>query len=102
MTAKIRGSVVTPNQTPVRVTINATPVPAPRNDANNGAVIMPGDIVIDQASPFDVDLLPGTYQLNVYTPTTMLAKGVVTLMDGDVLELTKFIEQLKFAKMERL
>lgn len=51
MTAKIRGSVVTPNQTPVRVTINATPVPAPRNDANNGAVIMPGDIVIDQASP---------------------------------------------------
>ena len=102
MTAKIRGSVVTPNQTPVRVTINATPVHAPRNDANNGAVIMPGDIVIDQASPFDVDLLPGTYQLNVYTPTTMLANGVVTLMDGDVLELTKFIEQLNFAHMERL
>lgn len=102
MTAKIRGSVVTPNQTPVRVTINATPVPMPRNDANNGAVIMPGDIAIDQASPFDVDLLPGTYQLNVYTPTRMLAKGIVTLMDGDVLELTKLIEQLNFAQMEWL
>lgn len=52
--------------------------------------------------PFDVDLLPGTYQLNVYTPTTMLAKGIVTLMDGDVLELTKLIEQLNFAQMEWL
>lgn len=102
MTAKIRGSVVTPNQTPVRVTINATPFPAPINDANNGAVIMPGDIVIDQASPFDVDLLPGTYQLKVYTPTTMLANGIVVLRDGDVLELTKFIEQLNFAHMEWL
>lgn len=101
MTAKIRGSVVTPNQTPVRVSIKASPVPTPRN-YDNGTVIVPGDIVIDQASPFDVDLLPGTYQLNVYTPTTMLAKGIVTLMDGDVLELTKFIEQLNFAQMERL
>lgn len=101
MTAKIRGSVVTPNQTPVRVSIKASPVPTPRN-YDNGTVIVPGDIVIDQASPFDVDLLPGTYQLNVYTPTTMLAKGIVTLMDGDVLELTKLIEQLNFAQMEWL
>lgn len=96
MTAKIRGSVVTPNQTPVRVSINAAPVPAPRN-AGNGVVLIPGDIVDDQTSPVDVDVLPGTYSLTVYTPTTMLAKGIVTLMDGDVLELTKFIEQLNFA-----
>lgn len=50
MTAKIRGSVVTPNQTPVRVSIKASPVPTPRN-YDNGTVIVPGDIVIDQASP---------------------------------------------------
>lgn len=31
MTAKIRDSVIMPNQTPVRVSINATPVPSPKN-----------------------------------------------------------------------
>lgn len=99
MTAKIRGSVILPNQTPVRVSIKATPVPSPRNDGN-GVITIPGDIVADQTSPVDVDVLPGTYQLNVYTPTTMLAKGIITLMDGDVLELTKFIEALNVAQME--
>lgn len=81
MTAKIRGSVVTPNQTPVRVTINAAPVPAPRN-AGNGVVLI----------PVDVDVLPGTYRLTVYTSTQMLASSTVTLNDGDVLELTSLLE----------
>lgn len=91
MTAKIRGSVVTPNQTPVRVTINAAPVPAPRN-AGNGVVLIPGDIVDDQTSPVDVDVLPGTYRLTVYTSTQMLASSTVTLNDGDVLELTSLLK----------
>lgn len=91
MTAKIRGSVVTPNQTPVQVTINAAPVPAPRN-AGNGTVIIPGDIVVDQTSPVDVDVLPGTYRLVVYTSTQMLAARTVPLNDGDVLELTSLLE----------
>lgn len=91
MTAKIRGSVVTPAQTPVCVTINAAPVPAPRN-AGNGTVIIPGDIVVDQTSPVDVDVLPGTYRLVVYTSTQMLAARTVTLNDGDVLELTSLLE----------
>lgn len=91
MTAKIRGSVVTPAQTPVCVTINAAPVPAPRN-AGNGTVIIPGDIVVDQTSPVDVDVLPGTYRLVVYTSTQMLAASTVTLNDGDVLELTSLLE----------
>lgn len=90
MTAKIRGSVVTPNQTPVRVTINAAPVPAPRN-AGNGLVLIPGDIVDDQMSPVDVDVLPGTYNLVVHTSTQMLAERTVTLNDGDVLELTSIL-----------
>lgn len=90
MTAKIRGSVATPNQTPVRVSINAAPVPAPGN-AGNGAVIIPGDIVVDQTSPVDVDVLPGTYRLTVYAPTQMLTARTVTLKDGDVLELTSLL-----------
>lgn len=92
MTAKIRGSVVTPSQTPVRVTINAAPVPAPRN-AGNGAIMIPGDIVVDQTSPVDVDVLPGTYRLVVYTSSQMLAACTITLNDGDVLELTSLLER---------
>lgn len=91
MTAKIRGSVVTPSQTPVQVTINAAPVPAPRN-AGNGTIMIPGDIVVDQTSPVDIDVLPGTYRLVVYTSTQMLAARTVTLNDGDVLELTSLLE----------
>lgn len=90
MTAKIRGSVIMPNQTPVRVTINAAPVSAPRN-AGNGTIIIPGDIVVDQTSPIDVDVLPGTYRLVVYTSTQMLAASTVILNDGDVLELTSIL-----------
>lgn len=90
MTAKIRGSVIMPNQTPVRVTINAAPVPAPRN-AGNGAIIIPGDIVVDQTSPVDVDVLPGTYRLVVYTSTQMLAASTVILNDGDVFELASIL-----------
>lgn len=90
MTAKIRGSVIMPNQTPVRVTINAAPVPAPRN-AGNGAIIIPGDIVVDQTSPVDVDVLPGTYRLVVYTSTLMLAASTVILNDGDVFELASIL-----------
>lgn len=90
MTAKIRGSVVTPNQTPVRVSIKATPVPSPR-DAGNGVIIIPGDIVADQTSPVDVDVLPGTYHLVVYTSTQMLTERTVTLNDGDVRELTSIL-----------
>lgn len=91
MTAKIRGSVVTPAQTPVCVTINAAPVPAPRN-AGNGSIMIPGDIVVDQTSPVDVDVLPGTYRLVVYTSSQMLAARTITLNDGDVLELTSLLE----------
>lgn len=91
MTAKIRGSVVTPSQTPVRVTINAAPVPAPRN-AGSGVIMIPGDIVVDQTSPVDVDVLPGTYRLVVYTSSQMLAARTITLNDGDVLELTSLLE----------
>lgn len=87
MTAKIRGSVILPNQTPVRVSIKATPVPSPRNDGN-GVITIPGDIVADQTSPVDVDVLPGTYNLIVYTSTQMLAERTVILNDGDVRELT--------------
>lgn len=90
MTAKIRGSVIMPNQNPVRVSINATPVPSPKN-AGNGVFIVPGDIVADQMSPVDVDVLPGTYNLVVYTATQMLAERTVTLNDGDVLELTSIL-----------
>lgn len=91
MTAKIRGSVVTPSQTPVRVTINAAPVPAPRN-AGNGTIIIPGDIVADQTSPIDVDVLPGTYRLVVYTSSQMLAARTIILNDGDVIELTSLLD----------
>ena len=101
MTAKIRGSVVTPNQTPVRVTINAAPLPEPRN-YDNGTVIVPGDIVVEQTSPIDVDLLPGTYQLNVYTPTHMLLNSIIALSDGDVFELAKLREEVERLRTERL
>lgn len=89
MTAKIRGSVIMPNQTPVRVTINAAPIPAPRN-AGNGAII-PGDIVVDQTLPVDVDVLPGTYRLVVYTSTQVLAASTVILNNGDVFELASIL-----------
>lgn len=101
MTAKIRGSVVTPNQTPVRVSIKASPVPTPRN-YDNGTVIIPGDIVVEQTSPVDVDVLPGTYQLMVYTPTHMLLSSIITLADGDVFELAKFRKDDELRRMERL
>ena len=101
MTAKIRGSVVTPNQTPVRVSIKAEPVPTLRN-CDNGTVIVPGDIVVEQTSPVDVDVLPGTYWLKVYTPTHMLLSSIITLNDGDVVELAKFREEVELAPTERL
>ena len=101
MTAKIRGSVVTPNQTPVRVIIKASPIPAPMK-YDNGTLVTPGDIVVDQTSPVDVDLLPGTYQLTVYTPTQMLCNGTITLIDGDIHELAQLREDLKYAHTEWL
>lgn len=101
MTAKIRGSVVTPNQTPVRVSIKASPVPTPMN-YDNGTVIVPGDIVVEQTSPVDVDVLPGTYQLKVYTPTRMLLSSTITLIDGDVFELANLRENDELGRMERL
>jgi len=54
--------------------------------------MIPGDIVVDQTSPVDVDVLPGTYRLVVYTSSQMLAARTITLNDGDVLELTSLLE----------
>lgn len=69
MTAKIRGTVVTPDQKPVRVSIHATPVPEPAT--GDGSVVIAGDIAVDQTSPIDIDVIPGTYRLTVYAPTRM-------------------------------
>ena len=90
MTAKIKGTVVTPDQKPVRVSVNATPVPEPAT--GDGSVIISGDIAVDQTSPIDVDVIPGTYRLTVYAPTRMLTACSVALKDGDTLDLASILE----------
>lgn len=90
MTAKIRGTVVTPDQKPVRVSIYATPIPEPAADA--GTVVIAGDLAVDQTSPIDIDVIPGTYRLTVYTPTRMLTARSVALKDGDTLDLASILE----------
>lgn len=90
MTAKIKGTVVTPDQKPVRVTVHAAPVPEPA--AGSGTVVISGDIAIDQTSPIDVDVIPGTYRLTVYAPTRMLTARSITLQDGDTLDLASILE----------
>lgn len=91
MPAKIKGAMVTPTQSPVPVTIHATPIPTP-GKATNGAVIIPGEIASAQTSPIDVDILPGTYRLTVYSPTQMLTARIITMKDGDTLDLATLIE----------
>lgn len=90
MTAKIRGAVVTPDQKPVSVTVHATPIPEPAT--GGGTVIIAGDIAVDQTSPIDLDVLPGTYRLTVYAPTRMLTARSVALKDGDTLDLASILE----------
>ena len=91
MTAKIKGTIVTPDQKPVRVTVHAAPVPEPAAPGG-GTVIIAGDIAVDQTSPLDIDVLPGTYRLTVYTPTRMLTARSVALKDGDTLDLASILE----------
>lgn len=91
MTAKIKGAVVTPDQKPVCVTVHAAPVPEPAA-TGGGTVIIAGDIAVDQTSPIDVDVLPGTYRLTVYAPTRMLTARSVALKDGDTLDLASILE----------
>lgn len=91
MTAKIKGTIVTPDQKPVRVTVHAAPVPEPAAPGG-GTVIIAGDIAVDQTSPLDVDVLPGTYRLTVYAPTRMLTARSVALKDGDTLDLASILE----------
>lgn len=91
MTAKIKGTIVTPDQKPVRVTVHAAPVPEPAAPGG-GTVIIAGDIAVDQTSPIDVDVLPGTYRLTVYAPTRMLTARSVALKDGDTLDLASILE----------
>ena len=90
MTAKIKGTVVTPDQKPVRVSIHATPLPEPAT--GDGSVVISGDIAVDQTSPIDVDVIPGTYRLTVYAPTRMLTARSVALKDGDTLDLASILE----------
>lgn len=90
MTAKIKGTVVTPDQKPVRVTVHATPIPEPATDG--GTVVIASDIAIDQTSPIDVDVISGTYRLTVYAPTRMLTARSVALKDGDTLDLASILE----------
>lgn len=90
MTAKIKGTVVTPDQKPVHVSIHATPIPEPATGA--GTVVIAGDIAVDQTSPIDVDVIPGTYRLTVYAPTRMLTERLVALKDGDTLDLASILE----------
>lgn len=90
MTAKIKGTIVTPDQKPVRVSIHAAPDPEPAT--GGGTVIIAGDIAIDQTSPIDVDVIPGTYRLTVYAPTRMLTAQSVALKDGDTLDLASVLE----------
>ena len=91
MTAKIKGTIVTPDQKPVRVSVHATPVPDPAAPGG-GNVIIAGDIAVDQTSPLDIDVIPGTYRLTVYAPTRMLTARSVTLNDGDALDLASILE----------
>lgn len=90
MTAKIRGTVVTPDQKPVRVSIHATPIPEPAS--GGGTIVIAGDIAVDQTSPIDLDVIPGTYRLTVYAPTRMLTARSVALKDGDTLDLASILE----------
>lgn len=91
MTAKIKGTIVTPDQKPVSVTVHAAPVPDPAAPGG-GTVIIAGDIAVDQTSPLDIDVLPGTYRLTVYAPTRMLTARSVALKDGDTLDLASILE----------
>lgn len=90
MTAKIRGTVVTPDQKPVRVSIHATPIPEPATGA--GTVVIAGDLAVDQTSPIDIDVIPGTYRLTVYAPTRMLTARAVAIKEGDTLDLASILE----------
>lgn len=91
MTAKIKGAVVTPDQKPVRVTVHAAPIPEPAAPGG-GPVIIAGDIAVDQTSPIDIDVIPGTYRLTVYAPTRMLTARSVALKEGDTLDLASILE----------
>lgn len=91
MTAKIKGTIVTPDQKPVSVTVHAAPVPDPAA-TGGGTVIIAGDLAVDQTSPIDIDVLPGTYRLTVYAPTRMLTAHSVALKDGDTLDLASILE----------
>lgn len=91
MTAKIKGTIVTPDQKPVRVTVHAAPVPEPAAPGG-GTVVIAGDIAVDQTAPLDVDVIPGTYRLTVYAPTRMLTARSVALKDGDTLDLASILE----------
>lgn len=90
MTAKIKGTVVTPDQKPVRVSIHAAPDPEPAT--GDGSVVIAGDIAVDQTSPINIDIIPGTYRLTVYAPTQMLTARTVILKDGDTLDLASILE----------
>lgn len=90
MTAKIRGTVVTPDQKPVSVSVHATPIPEP--STGGGTVIIAGDLAVDQTSPIDIDVIPGTYRLTVYAPTRMLTARSVAIKDGDTLDLASILE----------
>lgn len=90
MTAKIKGTVITPDQKPVRVSIHATPIPEPATGV--GTVVIAGDIAVDQTSPIDIDVIPGTYRLTVYAPTRMLTARSVALKDGDTIDLASILE----------
>lgn len=91
MTAKIKGAVVTPDQKPVRVTVHAAPIPEPAAPGG-GPVVIAGDIAVDQTSPIDLDVIPGTYRLTVYAPTRMLTARSVALKDGDTLDLASILK----------
>lgn len=91
MTAKIKGTIVTPDQKPVSVTVHAAPVPDPAAPGG-GTVIIAGDLAVDQTSPIDIDVIPGTYRLTVYAPTRMLTARSVALKDGDTLDLSSIFK----------
>ena len=91
MTATIKGTVKTPNGTPVTVTITATPNPNPTRTAA-GDLIVPGSVMSEgDDGHVTAELRAGRYVVSVASPTGILAERDVTLTDGQTMTLGDLI-----------
>ncbi len=91
MTAFIEGSVQTPTGRIVPMTVHARPVPEPGRLAD-GTVIVAGNVAAGVRAPISASLIPGRYQIQVYTPAGLLANRCVDLVAGQHVTIAELLE----------